>query len=192
MPAQPARREASITEHVRQSLGYHLRTGTVETYDLATGAYAEWKLTDIIPGIIIRPAARTYRGMPTIDLRDNEESKPYVTWTKRADGPLQDPLYGGAHKDVSYWEIDVRLGEQTVFQRDAVEDWLTAFLAAKETKDVYFYHYNSETMSVSRGDVIATMLIQDVVSQDHLDVASARGDDSWLVINFTIRVPKAG
>jgi len=190
---QPAYREASITEHVRQSLGFHIRTGTVETYDLATGVYAERKLTDIVPGIIIRPASRTYRGMPTIDLRDNEDLKPYVTWTKRADGPLQDALYGGGHKDVSYWEIDVRLGEQTVFQRDAVEDWLTAFLGAKETKDVYFYHYDSEAApSVSRGDVIATMLIQDVVSQDHLDVAMARGEDSWLVLNFTVKVPKLG
>ena len=58
---QPAHREASITEHVRQSLGFHLRTGTVETYNLATGAYAEQKLTDIVPGIIIRPASHLPR-----------------------------------------------------------------------------------------------------------------------------------
>lgn len=187
--AEVLRRGMPSTEHVRQSLGYHLHTAAINWYDPETGEAVTRTLAEVITGIIIRPATTTLRDVPILDLREDETNKPFVTWFKRIALKGRQEAYGGAHEAVSYWELNAKLGESSIFEYDKLSDWLTGFLRqSQDGLDVYFYHYTTDPVSVSRGDVIAEMQILDWTELDRADIAEARGDSGWIIVNFTLRV----
>jgi hypothetical protein len=183
-----------ITPHIMQSLGWYLRTQTAPIYDKATGALVESKLTDLVPNAVIRPAVVNYQDVPTIDMRDAPEGSPYVTWFQR--GPFtaeRTAAYGGARQESGFWEIDIKTGSMHIVDYQRLQDWLSAFLLKYGGMDVYFWHYNSaNTPSVSRGNIIATATISEPVIIPRTDIAMARGDDGWIVANFTINCWKQG
>jgi len=192
--AEELTRGLPSTEHIRASLGFLLRSATIPWYDLATGEHTTAKLSDVCPGIIIRPAQRAYRDLPMIDLRESEETKPYVTWLRRPAQLGTESFYGAGEVEASLWEIDVRVGEnKKIWDYDRLSDWFTGFLTQYNQMPIYFYHYDADAaMKASRGDQIAWSHVSQVIVADRAEVADARGDDGWIVLTFRMDIMKSG
>jgi hypothetical protein len=187
MTAEGAERGVGLTEHLYQSLVYHLRTQTIPVYDNATGQHVSLTLPQAMPGILIRGPKTTYRGIPELDIRDSEVEHPYLIVFHRPVGPISEEMYGGGYAEPSLWEINVRMGERTLFDYLSVSDWIKGFLIRKHTLDIYHYRYSGGSPTRS-DDIIARAHISDVILEDNIDVALSRGDDGWIVANFTITV----
>jgi len=192
MAATGAEDNVGLTEDINQSLGYALQTETAPVYNRTTGEIEYVTLDEVMPGILVRPAYTTLRELPTIDLRDDATKVPYLTWFPRQAMPAVDTLYGGATKEQSFWEINVKMGEQNLLTRQRIQDWLTAFLTSKGALPIYFWYSVSGDPPVSRGeDVIAQAYISDVIVVPHVEVSAARGTEDWIVVNFSLETWKA-
>jgi len=193
MPATGAEGHVGITEDLNQSIGYLLLTGQADTYDRETGDIVQRTLEQVVPGITVRPARTTLRGTPTIDLRDDDTLTPYMTWFPRGPIPGVQEAYGGTNKEQSYWEVNVKLGETDLVTQHRIQDWVVALLRGVGEMPIYFwYSISGGTPPVSRGDdIIALGRITDVTAAPHIEVSAARGEEDWIVVNFTVGVWKA-
>ena len=186
--AESLERGIEGSEHVLQSLVYHLRTTELKQYD-SVGDYTTKRLNVVVPGIIIRPPKTTYSGFPEIDLKENEANSPYLIVFRRPVGPAVGHMYGGGYSLPSMWEINVRLGEDSLFVYMKVSDWIGGFLRKHDSLPIYFYTYTPGSAPV-QGDEIGTMRIGDVTVEERpsYQIEGAGGDDGGVVANFTIEI----